>query len=314
MHLISLKDWDAKTIKEVLEKAIEIKKNPDKFSDILKNKTLIMLFEKSSTRTRLSFEAAMTQLGGHAIFLDKRTTQFMIADFIDEIRATMRFGDILMYRALKNEDLMTAARVAKIPVINALDKKYHPCQGLGDALTMIEKSGGSVDDFKGKKVVWLGVANNVSNSLMQVTTKLGGKFISCVAERDKPTFDQELLDQVKATGLYEETTDLSCLKDADFVHTDTWIDMEFFDKDGNVVPEYKDELERRKKKFKPFQLSKALLDKYNCKAKLMHCMAVHIGYEITRDAMDHKNSVILDQAENRMHVQKAIILKCMGLV
>ena len=130
---------------------VEVTPAGKKYSDVLKNKTMIMLFQKTSTRTRLSFEAGMTQLGGHAIFLDWRTTQFLIADFIDEIRATMRFGDILMYRPLKHKSLIEAKRVAKIPIINALCEKYHPCQGLGDALTMIEKSEGSLEDFKGKK-------------------------------------------------------------------------------------------------------------------------------------------------------------------
>jgi len=313
-HLLNLKDLKPDEIKYIINKAIEIKKNPEKYSNILKNKTLIMLFQKTSTRTRLSFETAMTQLGGHAIFLDWRTTQFIIADFIDEIRATMRFGDILMYRPLKHKSLVETKKVAKIPVINALCEKYHPCQGLGDALTMVEKSGGTLEDFKGKKVVYLGIGNNVSNSLVMATTKLGAKITLCIAEKDKAAYDKELEAQAKATGLYEETTDLSCLKDADFVYTDTWINMEFFDNNGNVVPEFKEELERRKKKFLPFQLSKALLDKYNCKAKIMHCMACHPPYEITRDAIDHPNSIIFDQAENRLHIQKAIILYLLGKI
>jgi len=307
--LLSLKDLSKEEIKSIINSAIEIKKNPEKYSQVLKNKTMIMLFQKTSTRTRLSFEAGMTQLGGHAIFLDWRTTQFQIADFIDEIRATMRFGDILMYRPLKHQSLVEAAKAATIPIINALCEKYHPCQALGDALTMVEKSGGKIEDFKGKKVVWLGIGNNVSNSLVQVCTKLGAKITLCIAEKDPAAVDEELEEEAKKTRLYKETTDLSCLKDADFVHTDTWINMEFFDKDNNVVEGFKEEFERRKKVFMPYQLSKALLDKYDCNAKLMHCMACHIGYEITRDAVDHPNSVIFDQAENRLHMQKAIILE-----
>lgn len=313
MHLITLKDWSAEIIKEVIEKAIEIKKNPEKYYDVLKNKTMIMLFEKSSTRTRLSFEAGMTQLGGHAIFLDKRTTQFMIAEFIDEIRATMRYGDVLMYRPLKHESLVIARDNGNIPVINACCEKYHPCQALGDVLTMVEKSGGSLEDFKGKKVVWLGIGNNVSNSLAMACTKLGAKINLCIAEKDKGAYDKELEAQAKATGLYEETTDLSCLKDADFIHTDTWLNMEFFNPDGSAKEEFKDEFERRKKTFMPYQLNKALLDKYGGNAKLMHCMPCHIGYEISRDAIDHPNSIIFDQAENRMHSEKAIILKCLEM-
>ncbi|MFA6530957.1 MAG: ornithine carbamoyltransferase, partial [Candidatus Micrarchaeia archaeon] len=174
-NMISLNDYSSEDITQILDRAIEIKKNPEKYSDILKNKTLIMLFEKSSTRTRLSFEAGMTQLGGHAIFLDRKTTQFTIADFADEMRATVRFGDILMYRPLKNKSLVETVKVSRIPVINALCEKYHPCQALGDALTMIEKSGGKVSDLKGKKVVWLGLGDNVSNTLVTACTKLGAK-------------------------------------------------------------------------------------------------------------------------------------------
>lgn len=306
--LVSLKDVSKKDIEKLINSAIDIKKAPEKYSQALKNKTLIMLFQKTSTRTRLSFEAGMTQLGGHAIFLDWRTTQFMIADFIDEIRATMRFGDILMYRPLKHQSLVKAAKVATIPIINGLCEKYHPCQALSDVLTMIEKSGGTIESFKGKKVVWLGIANNVSNSLVQACTKLGAKIILCIAEKDPAAIDEELENEAKKTGLYEETEDLSCLKDADFVYTDTWINMEFFDENGNVLPEFKKEFERRKKVFMPFQLNKALLDKYNCNVKIMHCMTCHVGYEITRDVINHPNSIIFDQAENRLHMQKAILL------
>lgn len=307
-HLINLNNWTTKEISNVLNTAIQIKKNPTKYSDILKNKTLIMLFQKTSTRTRLSFETGMTQLGGHAIYLDWRTTQFKMSDFKDEIKATMRFGDMLMFRALKNQSLQITEKVANIPIINGLCEKYHPCQALSDALTMIEYSGRKIEDFKGKNVVWLGLGNNVSNSLVNVCTKLGAKITLCIAEKDKAAIDKKLEENAKKTGLYEETTDLSCLKDADFVHTDTWINMEFFDKDGNVVPEFKEEHDRRKKKFMPYQLNKVLLDKYHSKAKIMHCMPCHNGYEITKDAINHSNSIIFDQAENRLHAQKGILL------
>ena len=305
-HLISLKDWTKKDIQKTIEKAIEIKKNPKKYSDILKNKTLIMYFEKASTRTRLSFEAGMTQLGGHAIFLDKRTTQITISDFKDEIRAIERYCDIIMARVKKNKTLQEMADNIDIPVINGCDEKYHPCQGIGDALTMIESCRG-IDKFKGKKVVWLGIANNVSNSLVNVCTKLGAKITLCIPEKDPDAVDKELENAAKKTGLYEETTDLGCLKDADFVHTDTWANMEFI-----TDPKFAKEKKRRIKAFMPFQLNKKLLDKYKSKAKIMHCMPCHINYEITRDAIDHKNSLIFDQAENRMHAQNAIILELLG--
>lgn len=307
-HFLTLKDYTADEIKEILQQAIDIKTEPEKHNEALKDKTLVMLFQKTSTRTRLSFEVGMTQLGGHAIFLDWRNTQFLIAEYIDEIKATMKFGDMLMYRPLEHKSLADAATVAEIPIINALCEKYHPCQALGDALTMIENSGGKIKDLKGKKVVWLGIANNVSNSLAQVCTKLGAEITICVPEKDPQSIDKELESQVKETGLYKETTDVSCVKDADFIHTDTWINMEYFDDEGRVKKSFKDELERRKKKFLPYQLSKKLLDEHGSKAKLMHCMACHPPYEITRDAIDHPNSVIFDQAENRLHSQKGLMV------
>ena len=312
-HLITLKDFSSGEIREILETAQKVKKKwkAGEETNYLSNKTLIMLFQKTSTRTRLSFEAGMTQLGGHAIFLDWRTTQFQIAEFIDEIRATMRFGDILMFRALKNQSLVDAEKVATIPVINALCEKYHPCQALGDALTIIENSGG-IAGMKGKKVVWLGIGNNVSNSLVNVCTKLGAKVTLCIPEKNKPSVDKDLEDKAKATGLYEETTDLSCLKDADFVYTDTWVDMEFFKPDGSIVEGFRKEYERRKKMFLPYQLNKKLLDKHKNSAKIMHDMPCHPGYEITRDAIEHPNSIIFDQAENRLHAQKGILLWLLG--
>ncbi|MFC2143545.1 ornithine carbamoyltransferase, partial [Candidatus Aenigmatarchaeota archaeon] len=302
-----------KEFQNIIKKAIEIKKNQKKYSQSLKQKTLIMLFQKTSTRTRLSFEAGMTQLGGHAIFMDYRTTQIKISDFFDEIRAIMKFGDVLMFRTLKHQNLVDAASVNAIPVVNALCEKYHPCQASADVMTMVEKCGG-LNKIKGKRVVYFGIANNVSNSLIMACTKLGMSVTLCVPEKNPASHDPELEKIAKKSGLYEETNDVSCVKDADFAYTDTWIDMEFFDMMGNVVSEYKKEYERRKKALMPFQLNKKLLDKYKSKAKIMHDMPIHPDYEISRDAIDHKNSIIFDQAENRLHAQKAIMLWLMGKI
>jgi len=303
MNLLSLKEWDSKIIKQVIDKAIKIKTKKRRYYDILKARTMIMYFEKSSTRTRLSFEAGMTELGGHAIFLDKRTSQMSVSELKDEIRAVARYADIIMARVKRHKTLVEMAENINIPIINGCCEKYHPCQALADAVTMIEYGGG----LKGKKVVWLGIANNVSNSLVEVCTKLGAKVTLCIPEKDPDAVDPELEAEANKSGLYEETTDLSVIKDADFVYTDTWINMEFI-----IDPNFAAEKERRIKAFMPFQLNKSLLDKYNCKAKLMHCMPCHIGYEITRDAIEHPNSIIFAQAENRLHLQKSVILKLLG--
>jgi len=303
MDLLTLKEWDSEIIKQVIDKAIEIKNDKQGYYDILKNRTMIMYFEKASTRTRLSFEAAMTELGGHAIFLDKRTSQMSISEIKDEIRAMARYADIIMARVKKHKTLVEMVENIDIPVINGCCEKYHPCQALADAMTMIEHEG----DLGGKKLVWLGIANNVSNSLLMTCVKLGAKVTLCIPEKDPDAIDSNLEEKAKKTGLYEETTDLSEIKDADFVYTDTWINMEFI-----ADPNFAAEKERRVKALTPFQLNKSLLDKYGCKAKLMHCMPCHIGYEITRDAIEHPNSIIFDQAENRLHLQKAVILKLLA--
>lgn len=306
-HLISLKEQSKSDILEILAlaKKLKTKRNAGKLTNYLPNKTLIMLFQKTSTRTRLSFEAGMTELGGHAIFLDSKTTQFSLTDFGDEIQVVMRFGQVLMFRAKSASDVELAASYNKIPVIDACSEKYHPAQAISDLLTMEEHSDG-LENIK--KVVWLGVENNVSNTLMLACAKVGIKIVIVAPEVDEGSLDEELNSQAEKTGNVERTLDLAAALDgADYVHTDTWMNMEFF-ADGKIKEECKQEYERRKKLFMPYQLNADLINKYAPNAKIMHCMPCHIGYEISRDAVDHKNSIIFDQAENRLHAQKGIIL------
>lgn len=284
-HLISLKEQSRKDLLDIIALAQKLKKSRarGKLKPYLTGKTLIMLFQKSSTRTRLSFEAGMTELGGHAIYLDARSSQLSLADFRDEIQAIMRFGSVLMFRALKVADVELAASFNRIPVIDACSDTYHPCQALADMLTMIEHTKGGLKNIK--KIAWLGVENNVSNTLRAASEKLG---IQVVGE-------------------------LKDLNGAQFLHTDTWMDMEYFDASGKVKPEFQKEYQKRIKTNMPKQINAKLLAKYCPNAKIMHCMPCHVGYEISRDAIDHPNSIIFDQAENRMHMQKAIILWLLGV-
>ena len=305
-HIISLKEQSKEDILEMLDMAqkLKAKRNAGETTDILHNQTMVMLFQKTSTRTRLSFEAGMTELGGHSIFLDSKTSQFSLTEFSHEIQAVMRFGQILMFRAQKAADVMTAASFDKIPVIDACSEKYHPAQAMSDLLTMSEHSGG-VENIK--KIVWLGIENNVSNTLMLVCAKLGIKVYIVAPEVNAPSVDEELNAMAEATGNVVRTLDLEeAMKDADYVHTDTWMDMEFFE-NGKVKPDYQQVYDERKNKFMPYQLNLDLL-KYAPDCKIMHCMPCHLGYEITKEAVEHPNSVIFDQAENRMHMQKAMIL------
>lgn len=304
-HMLTLKDYSGEEIKLIINKAIEIKNNPEKYSDVLKNKTLVMLFEKSSTRTRTSFEAGMTQLGGHAIFLDWQSSQLSIgAELKDEILSIERYCEIIAARVKKHSTLQEMVKYVKKPVINMLCEKYHPCQGLGDMMTIKEHLGA----WKNKKLVYTGIANNVSNSLVVAGTKLGMKVTLAVPEKDPDAVDLELEKEAKATGLYKETTDLkTVIKDADILYTDTWVNIEFM-KD----PKFAKEKERRLEKFMPYQINAVLLKETGNNAKIMHCLPAHIGYEITRDAIDHPNSIIFDQAENRLHAQKALMLFLLG--
>ena len=310
-HLISLKEQSVENIWEILNLAQEIKAKYKKgeLNNDLAQKTLIMLFEKTSTRTRLSFEAAMTELGGHAIFLDKRTSQFALTDFSDEIHAVMRMGDIIMMRMKKTEDVLKSASLNVVPVIDGCSAKYHPAQGLGDILTIIENS---KDLQHVKKIVWLGVENNVSNSLKLLCAKLGVNLVLLSPEANTQSVDSELNEIVENSGFMVKTTDIEeALTGADYIYTDTWMDMEFFE-NGKIKSEYEDKYIQRRKKFIPYQINLDLIKNYCPRAKIMHCMPCHIGYEITREAIHHENSIIFDQAENRKHAQKAMLVWLLG--
>ncbi|MBU0727297.1 ornithine carbamoyltransferase [Patescibacteria group bacterium] len=310
-HIISLKEQSKEDILEILNIAskLKTKRNAGELTNVLPNQTMVMLFQKTSTRTRLSFEAGMTELGGHAIFLDSRTSQFSLTDFGDEIQAVMRFGHILMFRAQKADDVMKAASYNRIPVIDACSEKYHPAQALSDLLTMAENSNG-IENVK--KIVWMGIENNVSNTLMLACAKLGIKVYIVAPEINEPSIDPELNKMAEDTGNVVRTLDVAeAMKNADYVHTDTWMDMEFFE-NGKVKPEFESIYNARKEKFMPYQVNAKLIEDNAPNCKIMHCMPCHIGYEITRDAVDHPNSVIYDQAENRMHAQKGMILWQLG--
>jgi ornithine carbamoyltransferase len=298
MHLLTLKDWTPKQIEEVIDYSIEIKKNPTKYRTSLNDKSLAMIFQKTSTRTRVSFEVAMTQLGGHALYLDWRTTNLVLADIGDETRYMSRNVDCIMARLMKHTDLRRMAEASKVPVINGCDEKYHPCQALSDLMTIKEKKG----KLKELKLVYIGVYNNVCNSLIVGCTKTGMKITAVTPIKNEAAWDEELIDEAKKTGLYETTLDVKkAVKDADVVYTDTWVDMEFF-----LDPKFKEEKEKRIKLMLPYQINKQLLR--GSDALIMHDMPIHRGYEISDDMIDNSNSIIFDQSENRLHSEKGVLL------
>jgi ornithine carbamoyltransferase len=302
MHLINFKELSSQQLKVIIDKAIEVKHNPEKYKDALAGKSLAMIFQKTSTRTRVSFEVAMTQLGGHALYIDWRTTNFTLADVYDETQYLSRNVDCIMARLLKNADLQVMTKASHVPVINGCDEKYHPTQAIADLMTIKEKKG----KLKGLKLVYIGVHNNVCNSLIEGCTKTGVKIVTVTPIINEPSRDEDLLEDAKKTGLWETTLDVKgAVKDADFVYTDTWVDMEFF-----LDPKFAAEKEKRVKLMMPYQINRELLR--GSKALIMHDMPIHRGYEISADVIESPNSIIYEQSENRLYSAKAILLKLLG--
>jgi ornithine carbamoyltransferase len=299
MHLINFKELSAKQLNAFIDLGIEVKRNPEKYRKALDAKSLALIFQKTSTRTRVAFEVAMTQLGGHALYIDWRTTNFTLADVYDETQYLSRNVDAIMARLLRNADLQRMAKASRVPVINGCDEKYHPSQAIADLITIKERKG----TLKGVKLTFIGIHNNVCNSLIEGCTKTGVKLTTVTPIVNEHARDEELIDATKKTGLWQTTLDAKkAVADADFVYTDTWIDMEFF-----TDPKFAAEKEKRLKLMMPYQINKALLKGSN--AYIMHDMPIHRGYEINADVIEDARSVIYEQAENRLYSAKAILLK-----
>jgi ornithine carbamoyltransferase len=257
--------------------------------------TVGMLFEKPSLRTRVSFEVATTQLGGHVIFMGAGEVQIgkreSVADFA---RTLSRYVDMMVARTFKQEHVEEIARESRVPVINALSDFEHPCQALGDMLTIQEHLGG----FSGKKACFVGDGNNVARSLCLACGALGVAF--AIAAPEGYGFSDDFVKMAKKYApklQLEMGTDASALaKGADVVYTDVWTSM------GQEA-----EVEQRKKAFRPYQINAALMKKANRNAIVMHCLPAKRGEELTDEVIDGPQSVVYDQAENRLHAQRALM-------
>jgi ornithine carbamoyltransferase len=294
-HFLTLLDFSEKEIKHMLDLALKIKAG--ELNEKLDGKTLAMLFEKPSTRTRVSFETGMTQLAGHAIFIDMRTTQLGRGETIEDTTKTLeRYCDIIMARVNKHSDLEKMAAVSKIPVINGLSEKFHPCQTMADMLTVMEKKG-KLEDLK---VVFLGDCGfNMFNSTMIGFSKMWSNVVGVCPPKKEYMPDPSLVERAKkhAKGSIKiEHDPVKGIKDADVVHTDAWVSMGQENADQRIAD------------LKPYQLNAKLLQHAKHDAIVMHCLPAHRGHEITDDVIDGPQSVVFDQAENRLHAQKAIML------
>ena len=299
MHLINFKSFSAQQLNAFIDLGIQVKCNPEKYLNALANKSLALIFQKTSTRTRVAFEVAMTQLGGHALHIDWRTTNFTLADIYDETQYLSRNVDCIMARLLQNMDLLRMTQASHVPIVNGCDEKYHPSQAIADLITIKEKMG----KLKDVKLTFIGVHNNVCNSLIEGCTKTGVELTTVTPIVNENARDEELLEAAKKTGLWESTLDVKdAVAEADFVYTDTWIDMEFF-----TDPKFASEKKKRLKLMKPYQVNKELLK--SSSACIMHDMPIHRGYEITGDLVEDKRSIIYEQSANRLYSAKAILLE-----
>ncbi|HJP29323.1 MAG: ornithine carbamoyltransferase [Candidatus Latescibacteria bacterium] len=303
-HLVNLQSWSGEEIRRVIDAGIRLKADPAAFADRLAGRSLAMLFQKTSTRTRCSGEVGMFQLGGQAVFLDWRATNFGLADLADEIRVLSRYFDFILTRFLSYADVVTVADAADVPVMNGCCDRYHPLQALCDLQTVQEKLG----RLEGVHLVYVGVHNNVTNSLITAGLRTGMRITVVAPEMNESAVDDALFAEARASNRYVETEDVrGAVANADVVYTDTWLDMEYFDD-----PEYAEEKARRIRLFEPYQLNRALLR--GSDALIMHCLPAHRGYEIEGELVDDPRSVVFDQAENRLHSQKSALLALAGLL
>ncbi|MFH1288766.1 MAG: ornithine carbamoyltransferase [bacterium] len=289
--LINLKDLSAKEINDLFSLAFDIKKEKEKFSRTLSGKTLGLLFSKVSTRTRVSFAVAMHQLGGDTIFLRSEEVQLKRGETLaDTAKVLSRYLDGLVIRTFSQEEVEVLAKESSIPIINGLTDKFHPCQALADYFTLEEKG----LNLKKMKFAYIGDGNNVCHSLLQGAAKLGVEIWVATPEGYEP--DRDILGEAHLTNSPQEAA-----KNADCIYTDVWVSMG--QEDSKNL-----ELE----KFKSFQINKNLvsLAKNNC--VIMHCLPAHREVEITSEVLDSSNSIVWDQAENRLHLQKAILLTLLG--
>lgn len=301
---ISLHDVTKEELNELLELAIKLKDENKKGIEhhLLKGKTLGMIFTKSSTRTRVSFEVGMTQLGGYPLFLSSNDIQLGRGETIyDTAKVLERYLDGIMIRTFAHQDVLDLAEHADIPIINALTDLLHPCQVLADLLTIYEHKG----TLENLKLCYIGDGNNMTHSLMYGCAKAG---MHCsVATPANYACDEEVVKLAKADfeaagkTLTITTDPVEAIKDADVVYTDTWVSM------GQEA-----EKQERIKVFMPYQVNKELFAHAKSDALFMHCLPAYRDFEVTSDVIDGPNSVIFDEAENRLHAQKAVLVKLMG--
>jgi len=299
--LVSLLDFSAEELQRILGVAAEVKANPRHFGEALRGKTLFMYFEKPSLRTRITFEAGMTQLGGHAIYYTAGDSKIGVRESVEDVARNLeRWVDGAMCRTFSHSLVEQLAGLSQIPVINGLTEKLHPCQALADYMTLQEVRG----DLAGKRLAYVGDGNNVAHSLMNGGARFGVHVRVITPEGHGPSeevLQSSRLAAEESGATIEVSHDLAEVEGADAVYTDVWASM------GQ-----EDEAQARDATFRPYQVNDELMRRAGADTMFMHCLPAHRGDEVTDEVADSMRSVIFQQAENRLHAQKALLLVLLG--
>jgi len=293
-HFLNIDEISSKEIFKIIKTSHRLKKNYGKIH-LQKKKILGMIFEKPSTRTRVSFEVGIKQLGGDVVVLDQNDSQLGRGESLnDTVKVLSRYVDVIMYRGKEEKKLYEISKVSTVPIINGLTDKSHPCQILADVMTLEEK----FPNVNKLNLCWVGDGNNVCNSWIHLTKHYNFNLAISCPEGCFP--DQRILKQFSNDNLKVFSNPNEAVEGADVVITDTWVSMGM---DQNL---------NRLKKFKKFQLNSKLVNKTKKKSFILHCLPAHRGEEITNEIIDGKNSLVWDEAENRLYTHQSILLWCLG--
>lgn len=287
---LSINALSSEKMHELLALALAMKQFPAAHAHALKGKHIALLFEKTSTRTRCSFETGVYEMGGFVTTIDWKTSNFTLADLQDEIQCLSRYYDLIMARVFKHETLETMAAHSLSPIINGLCNLHHPCQAMADYMTMMNYFG---HDLTGLKVAYIGDGNNVCRSLVEGAGKLGVHITMATPKGYR--LDKQTMNQAKSFASYTQTPQ-EAVQYADIIYTDTWVSM------GDEA-----QAAKRLKDFAGYQVSEDLLAQAPLHALVMHCLPAHPGQEISAGVLRGPRSIVMDQAENRKHAQKAIM-------
>jgi ornithine carbamoyltransferase len=288
---LAIEELTPAQVGEILRGGLQVKSHPERFRRALEYRAVALLFQKTSTRTRCSFEVGVAELGGQPVYIDWRTSNFTLGELQDEVKVLSRYFDLVMARVYRHEDLQTMKAHSEVPVINGLDDRYHPCQGLTDYMTVLEYFG----ELEGLKLAYVGDGNNVCHSLIDGGVRCGVRVAVAHPAGYGPR--EDIVERARRLGEVALTHDpREAVRGADVVYTDTWVSM------GDEA-----QAATRLAAFAGFQVNEELLAHAAPHALVMHCLPAHRGKEISDGALDSPNSVVFDQAENRKHLQKYLM-------